>query len=63
MCDIIAIDDQQPHIAVVDVSNDTINIVSIVDIRRIANSSASIAEFDDPEQLARCLAIALIERL
>lgn len=42
---------------------DNVLVVSIADIRRLANGTLSIAEFSDPELAAKCLAVALLERL
>ena len=61
MCDIIDLSDNQPHI-VVD-AGDCVHVISVTDIRQIANGSMSLAEFGEPEGLARAMAIALIERL
>lgn len=61
MCDIISLQDMTPHLVVND--GDSVHVISVVSIRQIASGQASIAEFGEPELMARAMAIALIERL
>ncbi len=47
---------------VVDCKNEVV-IISMTHVRMLASGAASIAEFEDPEAVAKALAIALIEKM
>lgn len=61
MCDIIDLKLQQPHMNIV--VDDEVLTFPVAMIRKIASGQESVAEYENPELIARAWAIALIERL
>jgi hypothetical protein len=52
----------QAHLVIEGLSS--VDVISVRDVRNIASGSASIAEFEDPERVARalaCLALGVID--
>lgn len=54
MAEIHNIDDHRPHIVVNDGA--AVHVIGIHDIRSLADGRLSIAEFENPESMARALA-------
>lgn len=50
-----------PHLCVV-IDGDS-HILSVADVRKIANGQTSVAEMDDPELMARAMAIVAMEAI
>ena len=58
MAEIHHIEELMPHVVVP--QSDSVDIISISDIRMIASGQISIAEFDDPEGVAKTIAAIAI---
>jgi hypothetical protein len=58
MAEIHQIDELMPHVVVP--QSDCVEVISISDIRMIASGQVSVAEYEDPEAIAKTLATIAI---